>query len=66
MKSEHGFSKADRGKFFKADAESRLPVYLDVDVRRYLAERAADKGVALGEMVNALLKREIQMIESVK
>ena len=66
MKTEYDFSETDRGKFFRADAESRLPVYLDVDVHRYLAERAADKGVALGEMVNALLKREIQMIESVK
>jgi hypothetical protein len=31
-----------------------------------LTERAAQKGVTLGEMVNTLLKQEIQMIESVK
>jgi hypothetical protein len=43
-----------------------LPVYLDADVQRYLTERAADKGVPLGELVNGLLKREIQIIESVK
>lgn len=66
MKSEYDFSKGERGKFFKANAELRLPIYLDADVQRYLAERAADKGVPLGEMVNGLLKREIQIIESVK
>lgn len=66
MKSEYDFSNGDRGKFFKADSELRLPIYLDADVQRYLAERAADKGVPLGEMVNGLLKREIQIIESVK
>ena len=66
MKSEYDFSKAKRGKFFRADTESRLPIYLDADVHRYLTERAADKGVPLGEMVNGMLKREIQMIESVK
>ena len=66
MKPEYDFSKGVRGKFFRPDAELRLPVYLDGDVQRYLAERAADKGVPLGEMVNALLKREIQIIESVK
>lgn len=66
MKSEYDFSKGERGKFFKAEAELRLPIYLDADVQRYLTERAADKGVALGEMVNGLLKREIQIIESVK
>jgi hypothetical protein len=66
MKSEYNFSHGKRGKFFRADAELRLPIYLDPDVQRYLAERAADKGVPLGEMVNGLLKREIQIIESVK
>jgi hypothetical protein len=40
----------------------RLPIYLNSDVEAYLTERAADKGVALGEMANALLKSEIQMI----
>lgn len=66
MKPEYDFSKGERGKFFKANAELRLPIYLDADVQRYLTERAADKGVPLGEMVNGLLKREIQIIESVK
>lgn len=66
MKSEYDFSKAERGKFFKANAELRLPIYLDAEVQRYLTERAADKGVPLGEMVNGLLKREIEIIESVK
>ena len=66
MKPEYDFSSGVRGKFFKQDAELRLPVYLDSDVQRYLAERAADQGVPLGEMVNTLLKRDIQLIESVK
>ena len=38
MKSEDDFSKTERGKFFRADAESRMPIYLDADVHRYLAE----------------------------
>lgn len=66
MKAEYDFSNGERGKFYKADAEIRLPIYLDADVQRYLSERAADKGVALNDMVNALLKRDIQLIESVK
>ena len=66
MRSEYDFSKGERGKFFKADAEFRLPIYLDADIERYLLEEAADRGVPLGEMVNGLLKREIEMIESGK
>lgn len=55
-----------RGKFFQPDAEPRLPVYLDRKVQRYLAQRAADKGTSIEAMVNDLLKREIEIIESVK
>jgi len=66
MKPEYDFSKGERGKFFRPDAELRLPVYLDADVQHYLTQRAVDKGVPLGEMVNGLLKREIQIIESAK
>ena len=66
MKPEYDFTKGERGRFFRPDAGMRLPIYLDDDVQRYLAERASHKGVPLGEMVNGLLKQEIQIIESVK
>ena len=45
MKPEYDFSSGVRGKFFKQDSELRLPVYLDSDVQRYLAERAARRQV---------------------
>lgn len=66
MKAEYDFTKGERGKFFRQDAEMRLPIYLEAAVQRYLEELAADKGVPLGEIVNGLLKHEIEMIESVK
>ncbi len=66
MKPEYDFAKGERGKFFRPNAELRLPIYLSPDVQSYLTERAAQKGVPLGEMVNTLLQQEIQIIESVK
>lgn len=66
MKPEYDFRNGERGKFFRPGAELRLPIYLSPDVQQYFAERAAEKGVPLGEIVNRLLKQEIQMIESVK
>jgi hypothetical protein len=66
MKPEYDFGKGERGKFFRPNAELRLPIYLNADIQTYLIERAAQKGMPLGEMVNALLKQEIQIIESVK
>ena len=65
MRPEYDFSKGERGKYFRPDAQLRLPIYLNADVQAYLAERAAQKGMPPGEMVNTLLEQEIQMIESV-
>jgi hypothetical protein len=66
MKPEYDFNKGERGKFFRPNAELQLPIYLNADIQSYLIARAAEKGMQLGEMVNALLKQDIQIIESVK
>lgn len=66
MRSEYDFSKGERGKFFRKDAEVHLPVYLEDEVLAYLQERARAKGVELNELVNALLKQDIALIEAAK
>jgi predicted HicB family RNase H-like nuclease len=66
MKDEYDFSKAERGKFYRAGAKLQLPVYLDDEVRTYLQERAKSKGIEVNRLVNDMLKREIDLIESVK
>ena len=66
MKPEYDFSKGQRGKFHKAGAVFKLPVYLDQDVQSYLAAKAQSKGVELSDLVNDLLKKEIEIIETVK
>ncbi|MBY0507812.1 MAG: hypothetical protein K2X03_28120 [Bryobacteraceae bacterium] len=66
MKPEYDFSQGERGKFFRPNAELRLPIYLTTDVQNQLTQRAAQQGIPLGEMVNILLKREMQMIEPAK
>ncbi len=66
MKDRYDFSKGVRGKFYRPDAVFRLPVYLDEKVEKYLAAKADAKGVELSDLVNDLLKREIEIIEAVK
>ena len=66
MPAEIDFSGGVRGKFYRADAVLNLPVYLDSDVQAYLVAIAAKKGVALSELANDLLKKEIAILESVK
>ncbi len=63
MKQRYDFSKGVRGKFFKPGAAFKLPVYLDAEVEGYLAKRAQAKGVELDELVNELLRHQIEIIE---
>lgn len=64
MKQRYDFSKGVRGKFYQPDAVFRLPVYLDEQVERYLAAKADARGMELSELVNELLKKDIELIEA--
>lgn len=66
MKPEYDFSNAERGKFYRKDAVFNLPIYLEPKVRDYLAERAKAKGIEVNQLVNELLKRDIELIEAAR
>ena len=66
MKNEYDFSQGVRGKFYRPDAKLTLPVYLDHEVQSYLARRASERGVELSELVNDLLRKDIDLIEAAK
>jgi hypothetical protein len=64
MKSHYDFSKGERGKFYRPDAVFRVPVYLDEKLQSYLVARSEAKGVELSDLVNEMLRREIDLIET--
>ena len=64
--SEIDFAGGTRGKFYRADAKLKLPVYLDAEVQAYLINIASKKGIQVSDLANDLLKREIEIIEAVK
>jgi hypothetical protein len=66
MPEEIDFSGGARGKFYQAGARLNLPVYLDAEVQAYLTVIATKKGVALSDLANDLLKKEIAILEAVK
>ncbi len=66
MKQEYDFSKGERGKFFRPGAKLNLPVYLEDEVQRYLQARAKSRGVEMAQLVNEMLKQDIQLVEAVK
>lgn len=63
MKREYDFSKGVRGKFYRKGAELRLPIYLDAKLQEQV-ERLAQKNCKdVGEMVNQLVRKEVEVIE---
>jgi uncharacterized protein (DUF4415 family) len=65
MKDEYDFSDAERGRFYRADAQLNIPVYLDQDVESWFAEKAKIKGVNLQSLINELLRKDISLIQEV-
>jgi Ribbon-helix-helix protein, copG family len=63
MKREYDFSKAVRGKFHRKGAELRLPIYLDPKLQKKLERLARKKGQDIGEMVNQLLRKDVDFLE---
>lgn len=57
MKKEYDFSKGERGKFYRLDAELELPIYLDADVREYFPD---------AESVNRTLRCLLPLLSSKK
>jgi predicted HicB family RNase H-like nuclease len=64
MKDEYDFSESQRGRFYRSDASLIAPVHLDPEVLAFLAARADARGVSLSQLVNELLKKDIELIEA--
>lgn len=63
MKGEYDFSKAARGKFYRKGAELRLPIYLEAKLQEQVERLAEKNGKDVGEMVNHLVRKEVEVIE---
>ncbi|RPI47028.1 MAG: hypothetical protein EHM59_05785 [Betaproteobacteria bacterium] len=66
MPAEIDFAGATRGKFHRAGAALHVAVYLDATVQGWLLDRARAQGVDLSEQMNALLRKDIERIESAR
>lgn len=66
LPAEIDFVDGTRGKFHRPGATLKLPVYLDAEVQSRLARLANDKGVDFSTLVNAMLRKDIELIEMAK
>ena len=64
LPAEIDFSPAVRGKFHRPGMTLNLPIYLDEEVEAQLAKLAQGKGIALSELVNALLRQDLELIKT--
>ncbi len=64
IQEEYDFSGGARGKFHFPKTSLVPPVHLDPDVLSFLQDRANTRGMALSVLVNLLLKKDIELIES--
>ena len=64
MAEEYDFSKGERGKFYLAGATLSPPVHLEPEVLKFLQAKAQARGTTLNALVNQLLKKDIELIES--
>ncbi|MGA2259814.1 MAG: hypothetical protein ABSH28_00090 [Acidobacteriota bacterium] len=66
MRKEYDFSKGERGKFFRKDAESNLPVYLDADNLSFITTIAERKKSDISEVVNDLIRSDKDLAKVMK
>ena len=66
MPAEIDFTGGTRGMFHRAGAALRVPVYLDAPLQAWLLDRARTQGVSMSALANALLRRNIEPIESAR
>jgi len=65
MKEEYDFSTAEQGKFYRPIDELEIPVYLDKDVENFFYQRAAGKNVDLKQIVDTILRKEMDLLRAI-
>ncbi len=57
--AEIDFSKGQRGKFYRPNAELKLPVYLEDTLQQRLLELAQQRNQSFSELASDLIKKEL-------
>ena len=64
MKPSYDFSVSERGKFYRAEATLRFPIYLEPDVDEFLSALAEKRNIDVQELVNKLLRADRDIIQN--
>lgn len=64
MNAQYDFSHGERGKFYHPDATFHLPIYLEPDIAEFLQAIAVKKQIAVDELVNNWLRKDIELVRT--
>lgn len=66
MKKEYDFSKGERGKFYKPNLQLNLPIYLEPEILSFIEKIAEKRNSDLSEVVNDIIKTDMQLADVMK
>lgn len=66
MKKEYDFTNAEQGKFYRPIEQLEIPIYVDKNIQNVIASVADKSNKSISELVNELLKNDIEIAQSLK
>jgi hypothetical protein len=66
MKEEYDFTDAEQGKFYRPMEELEIPIYIDKNIQKVIVSVADKNNKSISELVNTLLKNDIEIAQSLK
>jgi hypothetical protein len=66
LRKEYDFSKGERGKFYRPNLRLNLPIYLEKDIADFVQKFARKKKVDAQTVVNRILRRNKELIQSIQ
>ncbi len=64
MKKEYDFTDAQQGKFYRPIEKLEIPIYIDKDIQKVIVSVADKSNKTISELVNSLLKNDIEIAQS--
>jgi hypothetical protein len=64
MKKEYNFTDAQQGKFYRPIEELEIPIYIDKKIQKVIVSVADKSNKSISELVNSLLKNDIEIAQS--
>jgi len=66
MKKEYDFKDAEQGKFYRPIEDLEIPIYIDKNIQKVIVSVADKSNMSTSELVNSLLKNDLEIAQSLK